>query len=263
MSAGVAVSRPHPGVALVRMDRAETGNALTTALKEGLRDALGAAADDASVRAVVLAGSGRAFSVGQDLTELHTALRADPASASATVREHYNPITRLLATMPKPVVAAVNGTCVGAGLGFALACDLQVWARGGALATAFSKVGLTCDSGLSATLTRAVGAARAARLVLLAEPFTVEQALDWGFAGDAVAAEDVVEEALLLATRLAAGPTLAYAASKRLLGASPGRPLVDTLEAEAVEQAALGLSADHLVAVEAFLTRTAADFTGS
>jgi 2-(1,2-epoxy-1,2-dihydrophenyl)acetyl-CoA isomerase len=179
------------------------------------------------------------------------------------VERHYNPITLLLATMPKPVVAAVNGTCVGAGLGFALACDLQVWPTGGSLATAFTKVGLTCDSGLSATLARAVGGARASSLVLLAQPFTVEQAIAWGFAGDVVEPDQVLAHALTIADQLAAGPTSAMAASKRLLATSPHRPLVETLAAEAVEQVALGMTRDHAGAVSAFLAREAPVFTGS
>ncbi|MET7397299.1 enoyl-CoA hydratase-related protein [Dactylosporangium sp. NPDC005572] len=237
-------------VAVVRM-----GPTLTLAEKERLLAALRAAAADDAVRAVVLTGTGTVFSRGQDLRELDAALRADPAAAAETVERHYNPITLLLATMPKPVIAAVNGTCAGAGLGFALACDLQVWSATATLATAFTKVGLTCDSGLSATLARAVGHARASALVLLAEPFTVEQALAWGFAGDVVAPEEVEPRALALAARLAGGPAQALAASKRLLAASAGRSLPDTLRAEAAEQAALGVTPDHAAAVAAFTSR--------
>src|SRR6185312_12048072 len=137
---------------------------------------------------------------------------------------HYNPITLLLSTMDKPVVAAVNGTCVGAGLGFALACDLQVWSSAATLSTAFTNVGLTCDSGLSATLVEAVGRARARQLVLLAEPFTPAQAVGWGFAGEVVGPQEVLPRALTVAGRLATGPLRALAASKRLLA----RPLAET-----------------------------------
>ncbi|WDZ83661.1 enoyl-CoA hydratase/isomerase family protein [Micromonospora cathayae] len=248
--------------ATVRLHRPDAGNALDLAVKSALLDALREVAADDAVRAVLLTGSGPAFCVGQDLRELDAALRTDPAGAADTVEAHYNPITVLLATMPKPVVAAVNGTCVGAGLGFALACDLQVWSATATLSTAFTRVGLTCDSGLSATLVRAVGPARAAALVLLAEPFTVEQAVGWGFAGEVVAPADVEPTARALADRLAAGPTRAYAASKRLLAESAWRPLVDTLRAEATEQAALAVSRDHPAGVAAFLARETPTFTG-
>lgn len=263
MSDVVTLSIRPNGVAVVRLNRAAAGNALSTALKSDLVDLLGKVAVDDAIRAVVLTGAGSTFTVGQDLGELHQALREDADSAGETVELHYNPITLLLATMPKPVIAAVNGTCVGAGLGFALACDLQVWAAGATLGTAFTKVGLTCDSGLSASLVHAVGAARASRLVLLAETFTVEQAQEWGFAGDVVDRPKVEEHAVRIASRLAAGPTRALAASKRLLAAASTRSFADTLVAESIEQKALGLTRDHAGAVAAFLAREQPTFTGS
>lgn len=263
MSDVVTLSIRPDGVALIRLNRPSQQNALSTALKSDLLDVLEKVAVDEGVRAVVLTGAGAAFSVGQDLGELNQALAADPSRAADTVEKHYNPITLLLATMPKPVVAAVNGTCVGAGLGFALACDLQVWAAGATLATAFTKVGLTCDSGVSAALVRTVGHARASELVLLAEPFTVEQAIGWGFAGAVVAPAEVETRALALANRLAAGPTRALAASKRLLAQASSRPLAETLRAEATEQMALAMTRDHAAGVGAFLARERPAFTGA
>ncbi|MEE3128227.1 MAG: enoyl-CoA hydratase-related protein [Actinomycetota bacterium] len=262
MSDEVLVER-EGATAVVTMHRPDQGNALSTALKSALVETLRDVGSDDGVRAVVLTGAGATFTVGQDLREAVASLRADPARAGDTVHDHYNPITTVLATMPKPVVAAVNGTCVGAGLGFALACDLQVWAAGARLGTAFTGVGLTCDSGVSASLVRTVGPARASRLVLLGEAFSVEQAVEWGFVGDVVPAEQVLADATSLARRLAAGPTRALAASKRLLASGASRSLADTLAAEALEQNALGRSADHAMAVEAFLARTPPVFTGS
>nr|BFE57712.1 enoyl-CoA hydratase-related protein [Dactylosporangium thailandense] len=232
-------------VAVVRLD----GPTLTLTAKLKLLQALRKAAADDSVRAVVLTGTGDVFSRGQDLKELAAALRDNPATAGDTVEAHYNPITTLLATMPKPVVAAVNGTCVGAGLGFALACDLQVWSSAATLSTAFTKIGLTCDSGLSLTLVRAVGHARASQLILLAEPFTPQQAIGWGFAGDVVPPGEVEPRALELAARLAGASAPALAASKRLLAAAS---LAETLRAEAREQVALGRTPEHAALVEEF-----------
>lgn len=251
------------GLARVTLNRPGSGNALDTALKDALVTELGDIATDNDVRAVLLSGTGPAFCVGQDLGELASTLDSDPERATETVGLHFSPIVRVLATMPKPVVAAVHGTCVGAGLGFALACDLQVWGSGATLGTAFSKVGLTCDSGMSATLPAIVGAARARELVLLARTFTPEEAASWGFAGPVVPAADVPRVALDLALRLAAGPTVAYASTKRLLavGAS-GAELDEVLAAEGDEQARCGLSADHLGAVESFLTKQKPVFAG-
>ncbi|HJQ46354.1 MAG TPA: enoyl-CoA hydratase-related protein [Amycolatopsis sp.] len=235
-----------------------TRPALTSAVKAALRDALDEVAKDDSVRAVVLTGTGKAFCVGQDLGEHAEALRADPSTAFATIEEHYNPIVVALATMPKPVVAAINGTCVGAGLGFALACDLRVTADTAKFGTAFTAIGLTPDSGLSATLARAVGSARASELVLLGASFTAAEAAAWGIAGRVVPAAEVADTAATLAERLAAGPTRAYAEAKRALAA----PLAEALREEGAAQARLGLTADHRAAVEAFLAKEKPAFEG-
>jgi len=163
------------------------GPALSVAVKEGLLSSLRAVADDESVRAVVLTGTGRAFCVGQDLAEHAAALGQDPATALETVQEHYNPIVTMLTTMAKPVVAAVNGTCVGAGLGLVLACDFAVVAEGAVLGTAFTGIGLTCDSGLSVTLPAAVGLPRARALLLRPTTFTAEIVADFCGVYDIVA----------------------------------------------------------------------------
>ena len=249
-------------VATVTIDRPDRRNALDRETKIALRQALEAVASDPAVRAVVLTGAGTSFCVGQDLGEHAAALADDASTAFATVDEHYNPIVVALATMPKPVVAAVNGTCVGAGLGFALACDLRVLAAGASLGTAFTAIGLTCDSGLSSTLARAVGESRAKELVLLARPFSSEDAVAWGIAGDVVPSEDVMSSAQSLAARLAAGPTAAYAASKKALADAWTMTLPEVLRAEAAAQQALGLTADHQDAVAAFLAKQRPTFAG-
>lgn len=235
---------------------------LNRRLRADLRQALEAAAADATVRAVVLTGSGRSFCVGQDLGEHAETLRADATHAFDSVAADYNPITTALATMPKPVVAAINGTCVGAGLGFMLACDLRISAPGAKFATAFTGIGLTADSGLSASLSRTVGASRAAELLYLGEPFDAEQALAWGIVGRVVAGDDLAAEAGALAARLAAGPTRAYAELKAVMAGAWGAPLADVLAAEGEGQARLGVTEDHRNAVEAFLAKENPTFLG-
>jgi 2-(1,2-epoxy-1,2-dihydrophenyl)acetyl-CoA isomerase len=239
------------------------GPALGLAVKEGLLGSLQAVADDDQVRAVVLAGTGRAFCVGQDLAEHAAALDKDPATALDTVQEHYNPIVTALATMTKPVVAAVNGTCVGAGLGFVLACDFVVMAEAAVLGTAFTGIGLTCDSGLSVTLPAAVGLQRARTLLLRPTTFSAEQAVSWGLPFELVPADQVRATAGALAAELAAGPTAAYAEAKRLLADGTSRPLGDSLAAEASAQRRLGVTADHRNAVRAFLAKEKPVFNGS
>jgi 2-(1,2-epoxy-1,2-dihydrophenyl)acetyl-CoA isomerase len=258
----VTADGPDPAVAVVTLNRPDRRNALTVELKNALLAALEAVAADPAVRAVVLAGSGRSFCVGQDLVEHAGALRSDPATALSTVERHYNPIVRLLATMPKPVVAAVNGAAVGAGLGFALACDLRVAADTATFATAFAAIGLTADSGLSATLVHSLGHARATELMLLGEAVDARRALAYGLVTTVVPADEVLDEALRLARRLAAGPTRAYAEIKEGLALGAVSPLDAVLEAEGAAQVRLGVTADHRGAVEAFLAKKRPVFEG-
>ncbi len=236
--------------------------ALGRAAKQALVAAVRRAAADDAVRAVVLTGSGRAFSAGQDLGEHADALRADSDAAFATIAEHYNPVVTGLATMPKPVIAAINGSCAGAGLGLALACDLRIAAQGVRFTTAFSAIGLTPDTGLSASLSRAVGAARASELILLAEPFSAEDALHWGLVSRVVPGEQLASEAASLAARLASGPTQAYAVAKRAMRNAWAASWSDVLAGEERDQKALGATADHRGAVDAFLAKQKPTFTG-
>ncbi|MGH3420594.1 MAG: enoyl-CoA hydratase/isomerase family protein [Streptosporangiaceae bacterium] len=239
------------------------GPALSLAVKEGLLSSLRSVADDESVRAVMLTGTGRAFCVGQDLAEHAAALDKDPATALDTVREHYNPIVTALTTMPKPVIAGVNGTCVGAGLGFVLACDFVVMAEGAVLGTAFTGIGLTCDSGLSVTLPASVGMARARSLLLRPTTFTAQEAVSWGLPFSLVPADQVRAAGASLAAELAAGPTAAFAETKRLLVDGASRPFAESLEAEGAAQRRLGTTADHGNAVRAFLAKEKPAFQGS
>jgi 2-(1,2-epoxy-1,2-dihydrophenyl)acetyl-CoA isomerase len=165
--------------------------------------------------------------------------------------------------MPKPVIAAVNGTCVGAGLGFVLACDMVVMADDAVLGTAFTGIGLTCDSGMSVTLARTFGLARARALLLQPGTFTARDAQSWGLAASLVPAGEVRQAATGLAATLAAGPTAAYAETKRLLWDGPSRPLAEVLAAESAAQHRLSLTADHAGAVRAFLAKEKPAFQGT
>ncbi|MFG1925441.1 enoyl-CoA hydratase/isomerase family protein [Cryptosporangium sp. NPDC048952] len=240
--------------AIVTLNRPSRKNALDGGTKTALRAALESVATDDTVRAVLLTGAGDAFCVGQDLGEHATALQTDAGTAFDTVERDYAPVVKLLAGMNKPVVAGVNGTCVGAGLALALACDVRLFAADATLATAFTGIGLTCDSGLTATLSQAVGAAKARELVLLGTPFTPEL-----LGATTVPREELPAAARALVATLAQGPTAAYAATKRLFATR----LDEVLGAEAREQAALGLTTDHQSAVAAFLAKQKPTFSGS
>ncbi len=250
------------GVATVRLNRPEAMNSLSIATKEALLAALTEVADDPSVRCVVLTGSGRAFCVGQDLREHVGLLQSDDPSLWETVPKHYNPIAELLATMNKPVIAAINGVAAGAGAAFAMAADLRVMVETAGINLAFAGIALSCDSGSSWWLQRLVGPARAKELLLLPRTVPAAECLALGLVTRVVTAEDFEVTVRELATTLAAGPTLAYGSIRRAVAFSAGHDLVASLAQEGEYMALTGASADHHAAVAAFLAKEPPTFTG-
>ncbi|MCK8679851.1 enoyl-CoA hydratase/isomerase family protein [Streptomyces lichenis] len=243
------------GLATITLNRPEAMNALSVEAKEALREALRAAGGDEAVRAVLLTATGRAFCVGQDLKE-HMGLLAENAdSVMSTVAEHYNPIVRAIAGMPKPVVAGVNGVAAGAGFGFALAADYRVVADTASFTTAFAGVALTADSGVSWTLPRVVGPGRAAELLFFPRSIPAQEAYELGIANKVVPAAELAEQSLAVARTLAAGPTLAYAAIKESLAYGAGHGLDEALDKEGELQMRAGASEDHAIAVRAFVAK--------
>jgi 2-(1,2-epoxy-1,2-dihydrophenyl)acetyl-CoA isomerase len=249
------------GVAVLTLNRPESLNSLSLALKEALLTAVPALAADPSVRAVVLTGSGRGFCVGQDLRE-HAALLDSGQSPLSSVSEHYNPLLLALSSMPKPVIAAVNGMAAGAGAGLAFACDFRIAARDAGFLIAFANVGLSLDSGVSWTLPRLVGHGRALALSLLADPIPAEAALEMGLVNAVVEPEHLLPTALELATRFAAGPTAAYAAIKESIAFAAEHGFAAALAKEDELQTVMGATADHRTAVAAFLAKEKPVFLG-
>jgi 2-(1,2-epoxy-1,2-dihydrophenyl)acetyl-CoA isomerase len=288
-------------VATITLNRPQARNALTAELKTALLGALRQAASSPEVRAVLITGAGQAFCAGQDLREHAGLLEADgretapaagappsgapaartpagsasavglppagaqPAAAPApldTVREHYNPLVLAIRSMPKPVVAAVNGVAAGAGAGLAFACDLRIAAQGASFLMAFARVGLAADTGVSWTLPRLAGAGRAAELLMLAEPIRAPRAFELGLVNQVVEDADLPSVAGALAARLAAGPTAAYAGIKEQLNYAAGHDLTEALDKEADVQTALGRTADHRNATIAFTRKQEPRFLG-
>ena len=249
-------------VVTLTLNRPDAMNALDVDLKEALRDTLSALASDRSCRAIVLAGAGRAFCVGQDLRE-HAGLLASGATDLDTVRAHYNPITQRLVGMPKPVVAAVRGTAAGAGASLALLADFRIGGPKTTFLMAFANVALAGDTGVSWSLPRIVGHARALELLLLAEPVRAPECFRDGLLTRLLDDdEQVLPVAQEMAERLAAGPTVAYGAIKRELAVGGAGTLPDALAAEAREQSLCGGTDDHRVAVTAFLAKQKPEFEG-
>jgi 2-(1,2-epoxy-1,2-dihydrophenyl)acetyl-CoA isomerase len=250
------------GVATITLNRPEGMNSMTVEAKVALNEAVSAAASDDRVRALVLTGSGRAFCVGQDLNEHAALLEAGDPAPLSTVTVHYNPLVTKLAQLPFPTIAAVNGTAAGAGLGLACVLDYRIGAAGTRYTTAFTGIGLTADSGLSWSLPRLVGAGRAAELLLLAQPFTSERALEIGLLNELVPADQVLPRATELARLLAAGPTVAYACMRESLAFGAEHSLAETLEKEDELQSRAGRTSDHANAVRSFLAKQPPVFEG-
>lgn len=251
------------GLAVITLNRPATGNALDAELVGGLLGALVAVRDDDGVRAVVLTGAGDSFCVGRDPRERAGPAAGGPPSPGATAAARLTPLTLLLAELPKPVVAAMTGVAAGAGLGLALACDLRVAAAGATLSTGFTALGASPDAGMSWTLPRLVGSARATALLLLAEPCTTEHALEMGLVNAVVGAEDVRAVALGLGQRLAEGPTAAYSAVKAALLHAGAHDLASSLAEEDRLRALVEATADHAEGVRAAVAGETPSFTGS
>src|SRR4051794_6180655 len=242
------------GVATVTFNRPEAMNSLDVATKEALLAALRQVAGDPAVRCVVLSGAGRAFCVGQDLQEHVEILRSGATdSLFRTVEEHYNPIVTTLVGMQKPVIAAVNGVAAGAGAGLAFACDLRVLADTAGYNLAFANIALSCDTGSSFTLQRLVGRAKAIELLYFPRTVAADEALALGLATHVVPAGELAEVVTDLASRLAAGPTVALGAMRRSVEFAAGHDFAEAVAFESAQMTRTGATADHAAAVAAFV----------
>ncbi|SFG10194.1 2-(1,2-epoxy-1,2-dihydrophenyl)acetyl-CoA isomerase [Palleronia marisminoris] len=248
------------GVLLVTLNRPDKLNAFNDEMHGALRTALENARDDAGIRAILITGAGRGFCGGQDLGD------RDPSKGRAdlghTIETFYNPLLRLMRSIEKPIICAVNGVAAGAGANIAFACDIVLAARSAKFVEAFAKLGLVPDSGGTWWLPRILGEPRAKALALTGEPVPAEQAADWGLIWRAVDDEALQDEATELAEKLAAGPTLGLGLTKRLIQEAATADLDTQLDAERDAQRQAGFSDDYAEGVAAFLQKRAPAFRG-
>ncbi len=249
-------------VAVLTLDRPDAMNAVNPQLGDDLRRALEDAAGDDDVRAVLLTGNGRAFSAGADLKAGFDPTPEGHPDVGKALRERYHPIITAIRTMPKPVVAAVNGPAAGIGLSFALACDLVVAAESAYFLLAFVNIGLVPDGGSSFLIPERVGFARAAEMAMLGEKIPADKALEWGLINRVTPDDALHDEANALADRLAQGPTRSYAGTKRQLNAWQFARMEAQLELEASIQGDLAASRDFMEGVTAFVQKRPASFEG-
>lgn len=253
-------------LAHVVLARPRALNALDLPMVAALRQALATVRDDDGVRAVLLRAEGNYFMAGGDIAFMREALASGVAARRAGIRQliqDAHAAIRAVVTMRKPVVAAVQGGAAGYGVSLVAACDFAIAADNSNWSMAYTNLGVTPDGGATWFLPRLVGMRRARELVLLSDRFSGQDALRLDLVNRLVAAEQVQEEALALAQRLAAGPTFAYGNAKKLLAASFENTIDAHLEAEEASFFACSESADFAEGVAAFAERRKPGFGGS
>lgn len=249
------------GITRLTLNRPDKLNALTRAMMRDLEAALERAAVSPDCRAVVLTGAGRAFCAGQDLAD-GVYVEGGPQPDLGLVLDQYNPVIRRIRTLPKPVVAAVNGIAAGAGASLALACDLVFAARSANFMQAFARIGLIPDCGSTWMLPRLIGEARARGLAMLAEPLPAEKAEAWGLIWKAVDDDKLAAEVDAAASRFASGPTYGFALQKQAFAGAAQNALDAQLDLERALQSKAGASPDYAEGVGAFLAKRKPSFTG-
>lgn len=249
----------HSGVASITLNRPDKLNSFTARMAEEVLHAMAGAHGDSSVRALVLTGAGRAFCAGQDLAEA----TAPGVRIEELVEKQYNAIIRAVRTMPKPVLAAVNGVAAGAGANIAYACDLAFAAESAVFVQSFIHIGLIPDSGGTYTLPKLVGMQRAFGQMILADKLPAKRAEEIGLIWKAVPDEALAGEVAAVAAKLATMPTLGIALTKQALERAQGSTLEQQLQVERELQAIAGASKDSKEGVAAFLEKRRPVFTGA
>ncbi len=250
--------------ATIRLERPDALNAVNGAMRRELLDAVVTVAGDDEVRAVCITGTGRAFSSGADLKDF----AARPLTAEGhldletVLNDEYHPMLTTIRTMPKPVVAAVNGPAAGIGCSIALACDLVLAHESAYFLLAFVNIGLVPDGGSSLLVPTRVGMARAAEMAMLGEPVDAARALDWGLINRVLPDAQFDGAVTDLVDRLAAGPTRSYAGTKRQLNAWLYSRMEEQLALEASIQQEMAASGDFAEGLTAFLQKRPPAFEG-
>ncbi|MEP1230517.1 MAG: 2-(1,2-epoxy-1,2-dihydrophenyl)acetyl-CoA isomerase PaaG [Litorimonas sp.] len=251
------------GAAILTLNRPDRLNSFTAHMHEEMQNALTHIETNTSIRALIITGAGRGFCAGQDLGDRAVAPGGEAVDLGYSCETYWNPMVRRIADMPIPVICAVNGVAAGAGANVALACDIVVAAKSAKFIQSFANIGLIPDSGGTWVLPRLIGQARAMAITLTGEPVLAEKAESWGMIYKAVDDEVLMDTALKLAKKLAAGPTLGLAETKMRIRQSAQNTLAEELDLERDAMRKLGYSADYAEGVAAFMEKRKPVFTGN
>ncbi|MDI1330706.1 enoyl-CoA hydratase-related protein [Pseudomonas sp.] len=249
------------GVAWITLDRPDQRNALDIPTLKNLHAVLDEFNADPSVRVVVLTGSGRSFCSGADLAEWAEA-EARGALESYGWTETAHALMSRLYSLEKPTIAAINGTAVGAGMDLTLCCDLRIAAQSARFKAGYTSMAYSPDAGASWHLPRLIGTEQAKRLLFLDELWDADRALAAGLVGEVCADEQLHDVTTELATRLANGPTFAFAQTKKLMREGAQRSLPEQLQAELAAGLLCGRSKDGAEALRAAIEKRPAHFSG-
>lgn len=249
------------GLATLTFNAPDRLNAVSRKMIAEIKTCWEELAADESVRAVLITGAGRGFCAGADLADPDREASAT-ADSGAALDKYFNPVIRLMRTIPKPIVAAVNGVAAGVGMSFALASDIAIAGKSASFLQAFARIGLLPDGGSTWFLPRLAGDQRARALTMLAPQIPAEKAKEWGLIWDVVDDAALMTTATEIARKLADGPTLALARIKGALDQAGGNDLSAQLDVERDYQRELGRSEDFREGVAAFLAKRKPAFKG-
>jgi 2-(1,2-epoxy-1,2-dihydrophenyl)acetyl-CoA isomerase len=245
------------GVLQITLNRPKA-NAFNDEMIEATQSAFRDAARDDQVRCVLLTGSGKVFSAGQDVKEPR---QGSNSSFRHHLQHTYNPLVLQIRRLEKPVIAAINGAAAGAGLGIALACDLRIAAASARFVVGFIGIGLACDSAVSLFLPAMIGIGRAAEFAFTNDPIEADQALKWGLVNRVVPDDELRAHAYEWAAALAQGPVHAMGLAKRDFNKAIYWNLEQVLDYEAHNQEIAGRGDEHQEGVQAFREKRAAKYT--
>src|ERR1700730_4847378 len=252
------VVRVHDGVGLIQLNRPEKMNAIGAVTRKQLGDAIKQLESYDALRVVVLTGSGRAFCSGADVTEMaQDGGMRSPEDVGKVLRNEYMPMLTRLRTMPKPVIAAMNGPAVGIGASYALACDIRIAVPEAYLLEAFVNIGLAPDGGVSWLLPRMAGTGVAYEMFFTGKPLSATDAHRLGIINRIVPADRLEAEVRELARRFVAESRQAMAAAKRAVNHALESSYEEALEFESYLQEAQAASTEFAEGVQAFLARRA------